>query len=115
MSFSNLIAKLLGSSSVPAIEHEDMQRAVAGGDCHIVDVREVNEYESGHIPGAKNHPLSKFDPMALPRDKPVILVCQAGGRSARALSAAMAAGLKDVAHYAPGTGGWRMRGGPIDM
>lgn len=113
MSFSNLIAKLLGSSSVPAIEQEDMQRAVESGDCHIVDVREVNEYEAGHIPGAKNHPLSSFDPSKLPQDKPVILVCQAGGRSARALSAAMEAGHKDIAHYAPGTGGWRMRGGAV--
>jgi rhodanese-related sulfurtransferase len=113
MSFSNLIAKLLGSSSVPAIEHEDMQRAVESGDCHIVDVREVNEYEAGHIPGAKNHPLSSFDPSKLPQDKPVIFVCQAGGRSARALSAAMEAGHKDIAHYAPGTGGWRMRGGAV--
>lgn len=115
MSFSTLTAKLLGSSSVPAIEHEDMQRAVESGDCHIVDVREVNEYEAGHIPGAKHHPLSAFDPAALPKDKPVILVCQAGGRSARALSAAMTAGHKDIAHYAPGTGGWRMRGGAIEM
>lgn len=115
MSFSQLIAKLLGSSSVPAIEHDDMQRAVESGDCHIVDVREVNEYEAGHIPGAKNFPLSSFDPLTLPKDKPVILVCQAGGRSARALSAAMAAGHKDIVHYAPGTGGWRMRGGPVDM
>lgn len=113
MSFATLILKLLGSSSVPAIEHEDMQRAVGSGECHIVDVREVNEYESGHIPGAKNHPLSIFDPKKLPTDKPVILVCQAGGRSARALGAAMAAGHSQIAHYAPGTGGWRMRGGAL--
>ena len=52
MSFSNLIAKLFGSSSVPAIEHEDMQRAIESGDCNIVDVREANEYQAGHIPDA---------------------------------------------------------------
>lgn len=115
MSFASLISKLLGSSSVPAIEHEDMQRAVESGECHIVDVREVHEYDAGHIPGAKNHPLSTFDPTKLPTDKPVILVCQAGGRSARALGAAMAAGHQQIAHYAPGTGGWRMRGGAIAM
>jgi rhodanese-related sulfurtransferase len=115
MSFASLISKLLGSSSVPAIEHEDMQRAVESGECHIVDVREVHEYQSGHIPGAKNHPLSTFDPATLPTDKPVILVCQAGGRSARALDAAMTAGHSQIAHYAPGTGGWRTRGGAIAM
>jgi rhodanese-related sulfurtransferase len=113
MSLTNLIAKLLGSSSMPAIEHDDMQKAVESGECHIIDVREANEYASGHIPGAKNYPLSSFDPAKLPSDKPVILVCQAGGRSARALSAAMQQGHTDIVHYTPGTGGWRMRGGPL--
>lgn len=113
MSIASLISRLFSSSSVPAIEHVDMQKAVESSECHIVDVREVNEYQAGHIPGAKNHPLSSFDPTKLPKDKPVILVCQAGGRSARALSAAMAAGHKDIAHYPPGTGGWRMRGGAV--
>jgi rhodanese-related sulfurtransferase len=108
-----MIAKLFSTTSLPAIEHEAMQQAVQSGECHIVDVREQNEFSAGHIPGAKSHPLSSFDPARLPKDKPVILVCQAGGRSARALQATMASGRQDVVHYAPGTGGWRMRGGAI--
>ena len=115
MSLTSLIASLFTSSSVPALEHEDMQRAVESGECHIVDVREPQEYASGHIPGAKNQPLSAFDPSHLPKGQPVILVCQAGGRSAKALQAAIAAGRKDVVHYAPGTGGWRTRGGTVEM
>ena len=113
MSIASLISRLFSSSSVPAIEHEDMQKAVESGECHIVDVREPNEYAAGHIPGAKSHPLSSFDPTKLPTGKPLILVCQAGGRSSRALQAAMAAGRTDVVHYAPGTGGWLSRGGAV--
>ena len=75
MSISALISRLLGSSSTPAIEHEDMQKAVESGECHIVDVREPNEYQAGHVPGAINHPLSSFDPAKLPLGKPLILVC----------------------------------------
>jgi rhodanese-related sulfurtransferase len=113
MSFASLISRLFSSSSVPAIEHENMQKAVESGECHIVDVREPHEYSAGHIPGAKSYPLSSFDPTKLPTGKPLILVCQAGGRSARALQATVASGRTDVVHYAPGTGGWMSRGGAI--
>ena len=99
MSIASLISRLFGSSSVPAIEHVDMQKAVESGECHI--------------PGAKNHPLSSFDPTKLPTGKPLILVCQAGGRSARALQATVLSGRTDVVHYAPGTGGWLARGGAV--
>ena len=43
-----------------------------------------------------------------------MLVCQAGGRSLKALNAALAAGVADIRHYAPGTGGWRARGERIE-
>jgi len=115
MSIAALISRLLGSSSTPAIEHDDMQKAVESGECHIVDVREVNEYEDGHISGAVNHPLSSFDPQKLPLGKLLIFVCQTGGRSAKALAATHAAGRTDAVHYAPGTGGWKMRGEKIAL
>jgi len=51
MSIAALISRLLGSSSTPAIEHDDMQKAVESGECHIVNVHEVNEYQGGHISG----------------------------------------------------------------
>jgi rhodanese-related sulfurtransferase len=62
-----------------------------------------------------NHPLSSFDPAKLPNDKPVVLVCQAGSRSARALQQAHGAGRADVVHYPHGTGGWKARGGKVAM
>ena len=96
------------------IDHDafvKLQRDDAGA---IVDVREPHEFIAGHIPGAINHPLSQFDPNDLPRDQPIVLVCQAGSRSAKALNLAKAAGIQDIRHYAPGTGGWRARGGAIE-
>jgi rhodanese-related sulfurtransferase len=113
MSISSLISKLTGGTSVPAIEHDAFQEACLAKACHVIDVRETHEYAAGHIPHAVNHPLSSFDVSSLPADKPVVLVCQAGGRSARALQAAHAAGRTDIVHYAPGTGGWKARGGAI--
>jgi len=105
--------KLTGSASVPVIEHDELVRAHQERSCVIVDVREPHEFKSGHIPGAINHPLSQFDPARLAQGKPVVLICQAGGRSAKALRSVLAAGRQDVCHYAGGMGGWRARGGQV--
>jgi len=52
----------------------------------LIDVREPNEYESGHILGARNIPLSqlKMRLKEIRPDKPVYLYCQGRSRSARA-------------------------------
>jgi len=110
---SKLLSALKGSASPTAIEHDLFADAVLKGECHVIDVREPHEFEAGRIPNAQNHPLSSFDPARLPKDKPVVLVCQAGGRSARALQAAHAAGRTDVVHYPHGSGGWASRGGKL--
>jgi len=111
---SGLISKLTGGgAALPTIEHDDFVRVVQDGSCAVVDVREPHEYAAGHVPGAQNQPLSQFDPAKLPEGKPVVIICQAGGRSAKALTQAIEAGCKDVRHYAPGTGGWRARGGAV--
>jgi rhodanese-related sulfurtransferase len=112
MSLGNLLARFSGGE-VPTIEHDDFVRVVNDKSCAIVDVREPNEYEAGHVPGAINLPLSRFSPAQLPKGKPIVLICQAGGRSARALRQALDAGCGDIRHYAPGSGGWKSRGGPF--
>jgi len=56
-------------------------------------------------------PLSTFDPERLPADKPVVLTCQSGVRSQKALMITQKAGRDDVRHYRGGFAGWRARGG----
>ncbi len=97
------------------IGDDEFLAAVEDASSAIVDVREPHEFAAGHVPGAINLPLSRFDPAELPTDRPVVLICQSGGRSAKALRAAQEAGVSDVRHYAPGTGGWRARGGPVTL
>ena len=110
---SGLLKRLAGSTSVPAIEHDELVQALSEKKCILVDVREPHEFRSGHIPGALNHPLSKFDPADLARGKPVVLICQAGGRSATALRRALSAGRQDVRHYPGGMSRWRANGGSV--
>ena len=52
----------------------------------IIDVREIHEYAAGHIPSAENFPLSTLgtDFSKLDKDQKYYVICQAGGRSAKA-------------------------------
>jgi rhodanese-related sulfurtransferase len=59
---------------------------VAVDSPYVVDVREVDEYTDGHVPAAINVPLSTLvDSYSTISAEPVVyVVCQLGGRSARA-------------------------------
>ena len=81
--FSSLVGKRTPNPNVTVIEHDALKEALRGNECVIVDVREPNEYSSVHIPGAINHPMSRFDAKLLPSGKRVVLVCQSGERFAK--------------------------------
>ncbi len=97
------------------VDYEALAEAVRGGATAVVDVREPHEFAAGHIPGSTNLPLSRFDARSLPNDQPVVLICQAGGRSRKALDQTHAAGRNDVRHYAGGMSQWRANGGPVKV
>jgi sulfur-carrier protein adenylyltransferase/sulfurtransferase len=77
---------------------------------HLVDVREPNEYEIVSIPGAvlvpKGEILSGAALASLPQDRPVVLHCKSGVRSAEALAALKRAGFADARHVAGGVLAW---------
>ncbi|MBI1776803.1 MAG: MBL fold metallo-hydrolase [Proteobacteria bacterium] len=77
----------------------------------VLDVREEDEYcgPLGHIPGSRLVPLGMLGEAAsgLPRDKPIVAVCRAGGRSAQATQILKRAGLADAANLAGGMLRWR--------
>lgn len=65
---------------------EVKQKLDAGGDVFILDVRQPEEYAQGYVPKAYLIPLGELDQRLneVPRDKYLIVVCQSGGRSAKA-------------------------------
>jgi rhodanese-related sulfurtransferase len=111
--FSKLFSGSSGQADPRTVSHDALERALSEGACALVDVREPAEFASGHIANAINLPLSQFDPARLPADKPVVLVCRSGGRSAKALDRALDSGRSDVRHYAGGVMGWQANGGPL--
>ncbi len=96
------------------LDREDIKRGLKDESILLVDVREPHEYAAGHIPGAVSHPLSTFDPSALPEGKRIVFSCQAGVRSARAIEFAQAAGRDINAHYKGGFKDWASAGEPVE-
>jgi hydroxyacylglutathione hydrolase len=86
-------------------------------DAAVFDVREPPEYAHGHAPGAINMPqadlASRFD--EIPRDRPVILICQAGIRSFRAAQFLAQMGIAQVASVKGGTAAWRKAGKSVGV
>jgi glyoxylase-like metal-dependent hydrolase (beta-lactamase superfamily II)/rhodanese-related sulfurtransferase len=81
----------------------------------VLDVRETEEYEQGHVPGAINLPqadlASRLD--ELPRHRPLTLICRSGARSLRAAQFLRQVGFEQVVNVRGGTLAWRAAGKPL--
>ena len=79
-------------------------------DFTLVDVREPNEYEINRVPGAVLIPKGEFlngEALGkLSQDKPVVLHCKSGVRSAEALAVLKGAGFSDAVHVGGGVVAW---------
>lgn len=89
-----VVVRRLGGGRVPS--NVVLEKIEAGA--HIVDVRSPDEFGSGAYPGAVNIPLRALGGRIgeIPRDRPVIVYCASGMRSASAVHALKRAGFADV-------------------
>ncbi len=85
---------------------------VSHPDAVVVDMRTPWEYRAGHIPGARSRPLRSGDDglMDLPRDRPVLLVCQHGPRSRVAAGLLARRGFRRLYELQGGMSRWQ---GPV--
>lgn len=95
---------------------DDLKVALEAGAV-VVDVREADEYAGGRIPGAISAPLSDLASHVevFRAGSPVYVVCQAGGRSARAIEALADAGIVGLVNVVGGTGAWKARNYPLEV
>jgi len=79
-------------------------------DFYLIDVREPSEFEIVRIPGSHLIPKQGFLDgtvlATLPQDKPIILHCKSGVRSAECLAILKGAGFADATHVAGGVIAW---------
>ena len=87
-------------------------------DALIVDVREPNEFAAGHVLGAKNLPLVRLEAsgadLAKKKERPLIVYCDGGERSAKALATLKKQGFTRVANLSGGLGAWQQAGLPVE-
>ena len=100
------------------------ERAGPGG-FRIIDVREQDEFDAGHIPGAELFPRGflevraelvhpKRDPSLADRNQKIICYCGGGHRSALAAKALLDMGFEDVRSMSGGWSGWTSEDHPIE-
>jgi len=93
--------------SVQEISVNDLVDLVENGSL-VIDVREPDEYASGHIPGAILVPLSTVlqNSGEFLSEDTVFVVCRSGGRSMQACELLHDNGIVNVVNVAGGTMGW---------
>jgi rhodanese-related sulfurtransferase len=106
------------STGGPWVDPLQATQLINREDALVLDVREPGEFGAGHVLGAKSLPLARLE--ALPGDiarrkeKPVIVYCDGGERSTKALSALRKQGFTRIANLSGGLKAWQQAGLPVE-
>jgi rhodanese-related sulfurtransferase len=100
---------MFGPPAVPAVAAPDVPH-----DAVLLDVREDDEWEAGHIEGAVHLPLSELPRRVaeIPDADPLVVVCRSGGRSAQVVGWLAAQG-RAVVNLDGGMHAWAAAGRPM--
>lgn len=97
---------MFGFSKVNSISPDDLAQKLQQNKTQLIDVREVNEFRSGHIKGARNIPLSQIDRFSTTSSNKIYVICQSGMRSKKAYKILEKKGL-DVTNVMGGMSAWK--------
>jgi rhodanese-related sulfurtransferase len=107
--------KISGAAEVGPMEAVQL---INRKDAVMVDLREPGEFGGGHAPNARNLPQSQLDKrigdLQKFKDRPVILVCQTGGRSHAVTAQLKKAGFGQVMVLSGGMGAWQQANLPVE-
>ena len=96
-------------SSTQAVQMMNHQHAV------LVDVRPSEAFNAGHVPQARNVPLADLEKKAaaLPKNKPIIVICDVGRSAIGAATRLRAVGFTEVVTLDGGLKAWMTAGIPV--
>jgi hydroxyacylglutathione hydrolase len=97
------------------IDADFVENALKNNEMELFDIRGTSEFQDGHIPGAKHLFLGTLteNTSKLPKDKPFIIQCQAGDRTAIGTSLLLSLGYTNVLNYSGGFADWKSKGKDI--
>ena len=100
-----------GNETVAQMSVEDLAKRLPSNGVVLIDVRNDNEWDEGHIPSAIHIPLGRLAERIneVPGNKPIVVHCQMGGRSAIAASVLQKLGRKNVTNLTGGYESWSAR------
>ena len=102
--------------TIPQLGAAELAAQMARDAVAVIDVRGQSEWEAGHLPGVPNIPVGYLVQRLaeVPRDRPVVVQCQAGARSAIAASVLQAKGIPNVLSLSKGYQEWEAAGLPVE-
>lgn len=113
-----LLWPVLKSATGGALTAEGAVQLINREKAVVIDVCEAAEFSAAHVGGAKNIPLNQLEdklPGAVKNKAlPVILVCQSGARSGRAVAIAKKLGYEQAQSLSGGLGAWKAANLPIE-
>ena len=101
-------------NTIPTVDVDEAAGSASTGDCVLLDVREYEEFMSGHAPTAIHIPMSELAGRVgeLDRTRRVICICRSGNRSARVTSWLREQGF-DAVNMSGGMNSWASFGHPM--
>lgn len=100
-----------------SISPAEATQLINNSNAIVIDVRDASEYALGSVTGARHIPIDELPArsadLARFKNRPVVLVCASGARSAKGISALSTAGFAEVYNLAGGVNGWRDAGLPL--
>jgi hydroxyacylglutathione hydrolase len=103
-----------GADRLEPVSLDELERMLGDDSIELLDVREADERDEGHIPGSRHLPYRTARAAAeagLFNGRPVVTICESGARAAVAASVLQAAGVEARPVLGGGIPDWRARGG----
>jgi hydroxyacylglutathione hydrolase len=103
-----------GSEKLEPVSLDELERLLANDAVELLDVREADERDEGHIPGSQHLPYRTARAAAeagLLNGRPVVTICESGPRAAIAASVLQAVGVDARPVLGGGVTDWQARGG----
>jgi len=108
---TSCLNRTLNNGEVQLVTAEEMNSILELEDVQLVDVRTPEEHNENHIVNSQNidfmSPTFEDDILKLDKDRPVLLYCKSGGRSAKCAKKLKAAGFEKVYDLEGGISKWK--------
>ncbi len=114
-----MFQRFFGKSAAPAptfaVDVTEAKRRLNSREAVLIDIREPDEWQEGHVAGARHIPLGDLPARLgeVPQDRPVLLFCRSGNRSGRATALLRERGYTRALNVVGGITAWQRAGLPV--